>query len=102
MLTLQSVKSKTLGFIKKYKTPLSMASVPVVASSAAFTASAEGGSASYETVVTAVSSQLSDANLVSVLAYAVGIAVVMVFTWWAVRKCTSIIKRAFMRGKLRL
>ena len=58
--------------------------------------------ASYETVVTAVSTQLSDANLVSVLAYAVGIAIVMVFTWWAVRKCTSIIKRAFMRGKLRL
>ena len=57
---------------------------------------------SYETVITAVSNQLSDANLVSVLAYAVGIAIVMVFTWWAVRKCTSIIKRAFMRGKLRL
>lgn len=58
--------------------------------------------ANYQTVVNAVSSTLSEANLTSVLSYAVGIAIVLVLFWWSVRKCAGIIKRAFMRGKLRL
>ena len=56
----------------------------------------------YQGVVNAVSTQLSEANLASVLTYAIGVAIVLVFFWWAVRKCTGIVKRAFMRGKLRL
>lgn len=58
--------------------------------------------AGYQTVVSAISSSLSEANLTSVLSYAVGIAIVLVLFWWSVRKCASIIRRAFMRGKLRL
>ena len=56
----------------------------------------------YQGVITEISTQLSEANLAAVLTYAVGIAIVLVFFWWAVRKCTGIVKRAFMRGKLRL
>ena len=56
----------------------------------------------YQGVVDAVSTQLSEANVAAVLTYAVGIAIVLVFFWWAVRKCVGIVKRAFMRGKLRL
>ena len=58
--------------------------------------------AGYQTVITTISSTLSEANLTSVLSYAVGIAIVLVLFWWSVRKCAGIIKRAFMRGKLRL
>ena len=56
----------------------------------------------YQGVVDVVSTQLSEANVAAVLTYAVGLAVVLVFFWWATRKCVGIVKRAFMRGKLRL
>lgn len=56
----------------------------------------------YETVVSEINNTLSQANLTSVLVYAAGIAIGFVFFWWATRKVISIIKRAFMRGKLRL
>lgn len=66
---------------------------------AAFTS--DGDLTKYKDVVDEVKSTLSNTNITTVLAYAAGIAVVMVFTWWAVRKVTGIVKRAFMRGKLR-
>lgn len=56
---------------------------------------------SYKSVINEVKDTLSNGNITTVLAYAAGIAVVMVFTWWAVRKVSGIVKRAFMRGKLR-
>lgn len=56
----------------------------------------------YETVVSTITSTLSQSNLTSVLTYAAGIAIAFVFFWWATRKVISIVKRAFMRGKLRL
>lgn len=56
----------------------------------------------YQTVISEISSTLSDSNLTSVLTYASQIAVGLVFLWWAVRKCAGVLKRAFMRGKLRL
>ena len=59
-------------------------------------------SPNYQTVINVVSSTLSEANLTSVLTYVVGLAIVLVFFWWAVRKCAGILKRAFMRGKLRV
>lgn len=55
----------------------------------------------YKSVINEVKDTLSNGNITTVLAYAAGIAVVMVFTWWAVRKVSGIVKRAFMRGKLR-
>lgn len=56
----------------------------------------------YQSVIETINGTLSESNLTSVLTYAVGVAIVLVFFWWAVRKCAGIIKRAFMRGKLRL
>lgn len=62
----------------------------------------ETASTAYQTVINVVSSTLSESNLTTVLTYAVGLAIVLVFFWWAVRKCAGIVKRAFMRGKLRV
>lgn len=56
----------------------------------------------YQSVVSEITDVLSQSNLTSVLTYAAGIAVAFVFFWWATRKVISIVKRAFMRGKLRL
>lgn len=56
----------------------------------------------YQTVMSQINDTLTQANLTSVLVYAAGIAVGFVFFWWATRKVISIVKRAFMRGKLRL
>lgn len=61
-----------------------------------------GPSAEYQTVISTISSTLSEANVSSVLTYVAGLAVVLVFFWWAVRKSAGVLKRAFMRGKLRL
>lgn len=98
---------KVRSFFKE-KSAVKIATVSVVAPATTFALSipafAEGNDASteYQTVVTAVSNTLSSTNLTSVLTYAVGIAIGLVFLWWAVRKVTGILKRAFMRGKLRL
>lgn len=56
----------------------------------------------YTTVVSEVTSVLDSQALIDVLKYAAGAAVILVLLWWSVRKAISIIKRAFMRGKLRL
>ncbi len=67
---------------------------------AAFTGDV-GDLTQYKDVIDEVKDTLSNGNITTVLTYAAGIAVVMVFTWWAVRKVSGIVKRAFMRGKLR-
>lgn len=87
-----------------HKGYIPIASAALTASALAVTAGAEGNndSTAYQSVIETINGTLSNTNIVTVLSYAVGIAVVMVFTWWAVRKVTGIIKRAFMRGKLRL
>lgn len=56
----------------------------------------------YESVITTISSTLSNANLVAVLGHAAGLAVILVFTYWAVRKCTRVLMGAFKKGRLRL
>lgn len=68
---------------------------------AAFTGDTSGDLTKYKDVIDTVKDTLSNANITTVLEYAAGIAIVMVFTWWAVRKVSGIVKRAFMRGKLR-
>ena len=55
----------------------------------------------YTQVVSEITSVLNGPALVAVLKYAAAAAVVLVLLWWSVRKAISIIKRAFMRGKLR-
>lgn len=56
----------------------------------------------YQEVTNEIESVLTAAALTDVLKYAAAIAVVLVLLWWSIRKVVSIIKRAFMRGKLRL
>ena len=56
----------------------------------------------YTSVVSEVTNVLDSQALIAVLKYAAAAAVVLVLLWWSVRKAISIIKRAFMRGKLRL
>lgn len=56
----------------------------------------------YTTVVSEITNVLDSEALIAVLKYAAAAAVVLVLLWWSVRKAISIIKRAFMRGKLRL
>lgn len=57
---------------------------------------------SYQTVISTVSSTLSETNLASVLTYGLGLSVVLVLFWWSCRKVLSMLVRSFMRGKLRL
>ena len=70
------------------------------------TAGAEGTATApttdYQSVIAALQGVFTSTTITSVLVYAVGIAIALVFTWWAIRKVTGIVKRAFMRGKLRL
>ena len=56
----------------------------------------------YQSVIQALQGVFTSGTITSVLVYAAGIAIALVFTWWAIRKVTGIVKRAFMRGKLRL
>lgn len=53
-------------------------------------------------IITQITDALSITNLVSVLAGIVGTAVVFVFFWWGIRKCTKIIMGAFKKGSLKL
>lgn len=61
----------------------------------------QGPPTDYETIITQITSTMNTSNITTVLVYALPTAVGMVFLWWAVRKVAGIVKRAFMRGKLR-
>lgn len=58
-------------------------------------------SSAFKNVIDAVTAQINVNSVVEVLAYAVPIAIVLVFMWWGVRKVTGIIMGAFRKGKLR-
>lgn len=60
---------------------------------------AEAGT--WQAVVETVEDTFTGANVTSVLTAAVGSAITLVLLWWGARTATKIIKRAFMRGKLR-
>lgn len=75
-----------------------LAGLPIMAAAAA-----EGGADElYKGVITEVSNVLSTASATDVLKYAVGVCIGLVFMWWAVRKVSGMLMRAFKRGKLRL
>lgn len=57
-------------------------------------------SADYESVITAITSQVSVESIVGVLAAAAGIAIAFVFLWWGGRKAVSMLMGAFRRGRL--
>lgn len=102
MLTLNKAMTKVSTFLRQNKSAAVVGSVVASTGLMSVAAFADDVAPSYQGVITSVTTQLSDANLVSVLSYAVTAAIGFVFTWWAIRKCAGIIKRAFMRGKLRL
>lgn len=73
-----------------------LAGLPIMA------AAAEGGDISYQGVITEIGNALSVTSATDVLKYAVGVCIGLVFMWWAVRKVSGMLMRAFKRGKLRL
>ena len=101
MLTLNKAMTKVSTFLRQNK-PAAVVGSVVASTGLMSVAAFADETPSYQGVIASVTAQLSDANLVSVLSYAVTAAIGFVFTWWAIRKCAGIIKRAFMRGKLRL
>ena len=58
-------------------------------------------STAFKSVIDAVTAQISVTSVVEVLAYAVPIAIGLVFMWWGVRKVTAMVMGAFRKGKLR-
>lgn len=60
------------------------------------------GAATWEGVLSALTSQISVSTVVGVLATVATAVVGLVFMWWAVRKATSALMAAFKRGKIRL
>lgn len=59
------------------------------------------GSSAFQSVISAVTAQISVASVVEVLAYAVPVVIGLVFMWWGVRKVTAMVMGAFRKGKLR-
>ena len=59
-------------------------------------------STAFKGVIDAVTAQISVTSIVEVLAYAVPIAIVMVFAWWGIRKVTRMVMGAFRKGRLKV
>lgn len=58
-------------------------------------------SSAFQSVINAVTAQISVTSVVEVLAYAVPVVIGLVFMWWGVRKVTAMVMGAFRKGKLR-
>lgn len=56
--------------------------------------------ATFEPVVTAITGLITNANIITILAGAAGVAIGFVFMWWGVRKVSKIIMGAFRKGRL--
>lgn len=56
----------------------------------------------YETVVSEITETITQANLTSILVYAIGLSIGFVLFYFAIRKVWGMLRRAFTRGKLRL
>ena len=59
-------------------------------------------STAFKGVIDAVTAQISVTTIVEVLAYAVPIAIVMVFAWWGIRKVTGMVMGSFRKGRLKV
>lgn len=51
-------------------------------------------------VLTAITGQITVANVVAVIAGAIGASIGLVFMWWGVRKLIRVLMSAFRKGKL--
>lgn len=54
----------------------------------------------WESVITAMTGQVSVATIVGVLATVVGACIGIVFMWWGVRKAVRALMAAFRKGKI--
>ena len=54
-----------------------------------------------QSVLTAMTSQVSVTTVIGVIAGVVGAAIALVFMWWGVRKLARTLMAAFRSGKLR-
>lgn len=55
----------------------------------------------FESVIDAITAQVSVANIVSVLAAAAAIAITFVFMWWGVRKVTRMVMGSARSGSIK-
>lgn len=56
----------------------------------------------FQSVITAMSAQLSVSTVVGVLAAITPVVIGLVFMWWGVRKGSKVLMRAFKSGKFKL
>ena len=56
----------------------------------------------FQSVLTALTNQISVSSIVGVLAAAAGAAVGLAFMWWGVRKLVRVLMGAFKKGKVSL
>lgn len=56
----------------------------------------------FQSVLTALTGQISVSTVVGVLAAAAGAAVGLAFMWWGVRKLVRVLMAAFKKGKVSL
>ena len=54
----------------------------------------------WESVITAMTGQVSVATIVGVLATVVAVCIGIVFMWWGVRKAVRALMAAFRKGKI--
>lgn len=59
-------------------------------------------SSDWQSIITAISNQISVSTIVAVIASCVTACVGLVFMWWGVRKVVRMIMTAFKRGKLKI
>ena len=71
----------------------------MVAALASSTASAVTAS-DWESVITAMTAQISVATIVGVMATIVAACIGIVFMWWGVRKAVRALMAAFRKGKI--
>lgn len=57
-------------------------------------------SSAFASVISAIQAQISVSTVVELLAYGAGIAIGLVFLWWAVRKATRMLMAAFRKGRI--
>lgn len=58
--------------------------------------------ADLDPVISAITSQVTVANIISFLARGVGLSIVFVFFWWGVRKLARMIMKASRKGRLNI
>lgn len=58
--------------------------------------------ADFQSVIDALTAQISVSSVVGVLSATVGICIGLVFMWWGVRKALRALMSAFKRGKASL